>query len=206
MPPESVKDVFRLVLIGELDLQMTANVFYYQGVKARGTATQADYTALRALFGAVDGVFPQYLGAVSADWSYKETHIDCPTTPSLATLVSVGVSVGTGPAVALANQSAAVIRKITLWRGKHGHGRISVPAVPRVWVTGTQITNDAPYLLLADAMAQTLSDGTDTFIPGIYATHQEEGQLPNYGWVSLSTCRVNTVLGTIRRRKPGVGK
>lgn len=206
MPPVPTKEVYRLVVIGEIELCMTANVFYYQGSEPVGAATVASQAALASLFGSVEGPFTPYLNCLTTDWTFTASHIDCPTQPSLATVVSTGANVnGLVPPPALANQSAVVIQKITAWRGKHGRGRISLPAVPRAWVTGTVLSNDAAAKALATAMEAVLSDGTHTFTPGILSrgTGADAGKL---GWLNMRTCKVNSVLGTIRRRKPGTGK
>jgi len=209
MPPEPANDIYRLVLLGEILGCMTSNVFYYQSNLAVGTATQETQIALRDIWGGAQGVFLKYLPCCANEWSTTFSLIDVPTTPGLATLVTpVGTAPGSGGAGALPNQCCVTLTKTSQWRGKHGRGRISVPAIPRANVTGTTLQNSSPYRALADAMQVDIADATFTFKPGILSVLRDKQtkEFIRYGWVVSHIVDVMETLGTCRRRKPGVGK
>lgn len=208
MPEPTTFDIFRLKIVGVLEAQTTVNVLYYvDGEIALGAANRQDQVALATAFTDVTGPMPEYLAACSNDWAATSLLIDVPTKPENAVYTHLLTGAGGGALVPpLPNQMAVTIQKHTTWRGKHGRGRISVPAVPSTWTDGTTLVNKTAHQALADVLNDPVTDATHTFMPVIMAEEKDEaGVVLKVGQVPIVSCSVNTILGTARRRKPGVG-
>ena len=208
MPSMPVNDVFRLVIIGQVEDCMTVNTFWYLNAKPIGSSVRADQLALHDLFVAPLKVSATYLLCVSAEWNMTSINVDVVTKPSLATLIVPKNAIpGQGDLGVAPNQTCVTIAKTTDWRGKHGRGRISVPAVARSIISGTVLSVQTDHIALAAQMQAPLSDAQNNFLPGLWASKQNKETLEwTHGWVPITTCQVRGVLGTCRRRKPGRGK
>ena len=206
MPPAPTADIYRVRVQGEVEGALTLNVFHYRINKTGATPTHAEFDSLMSALEQPGGFLDLLYPALHQAWTHELCLIDAPTYPSLATNTYTMVAKGgTAAGIRLANQSAVVIQKRTNWRGKHGRGRVSLPAVPQSFVTGTSLTNLAAHNNFASAMMTIQSDGTNAFTPGVLATLVQAGVL-THGWNDLAQTLVDVTLGTVRRRKPGVGK
>lgn len=204
MPPAPTHNIYRVKLGGGVEGQITMNTFYYADEQTVGTATTSVLIELFNAFTGAGGILPVYAAAVSADWSVTFMLIDCPTSPTLSPYTVAPIQSGLGPVGHEPNQVATTIAKKTDWRGQHGRGRISVPALPTSWKTGTQLTTVVQLGNLASKMQTALTGATHTFTPGILA--RQTGAPNTLGWAPITSCVVRLILGTCRRRKPGVGK
>jgi hypothetical protein len=205
MPPPPVNEIFRLRIIGWIEGSTTVNTLFYRNDKLPGSATVTDLIGLVTAFIAPTGPYNPYLAAVTSEWELRMLVADTPTKPSLMPEEYIPAVLPPGGAAAPGhpNQMAVTIHKHTLWRGKHGRGRISVPAVPRAWTTGTTLTNKTAHQALADALSSPLVLDPDTFTPVVMATMPTPPH--TLGHNDIRTCTVGDILGTSRRRKPGVG-
>lgn len=205
LPPVPPNEIFSIKIIGNIEGQLTVSSFHYRNAKPVGSSTRADLIDLATAFVNLAGPQALFADACSSDWYADHVSVFSPTNASLLTYDSPSSAVqGAGPAGALAAQSCVTIQKRTLFRGKHGRGRISVPAVPRAWAVGTVLTLMAAHKNLAEIMSAPLTGAATTYTPGVLC--KGLGPTVNYGWVDMLECRVNETLGTCRRRKPGVGK
>ena len=205
MPPIATKEVYRVNFIGELEFQMTSSVLYYSETGAIGSASGESFGALALLLKQTAGVYDAYRAAASSAWSAKTLIIASPTSPGVVTYTQdLDPDRGLGPATCCPNQTAVVIHKRTQFGGKRGRGRISMPAVPTAWVIGTGLNDATAHDALALAMKTTLADQKYTFTPVVTSFSKDD---PQYvGFNPITACVASTVLGTIRRRRPGYGK
>jgi hypothetical protein len=204
MPPAPTLNVYRVRLGGVVEGQQTMNTFYYDDGMPVGSATTASLTELFNAFTGAGGVTTAYDAAVSSDWTFSNLTIDCPTSPTLAASVVSPLVAGTGPAGHEPNQVAVTLAKTTAWKGQHGRGRISLPAVPTVWVSQTLLINTVAIGALVTKMKQALTGASHTFTPGLLSRATPPST--TLGYMPLTNVVIRTVLGSCRRRKPGVGK
>jgi hypothetical protein len=208
MPPPPNLEVFHVALIGAYDSQMTVSNFYYQGDMPAGTAVDDDMTALAAALIRAGSLIPVYADCCVTAWLGQQLRIWSPTNPRLVTMTSSLVPLqGTQPLPGLPTHSAVTIAKQANIRGKHGRGRISVPAVPFADINGSILSNSPRYESLAQTMMAAPTDATHAWSPGILARHKDKvTEEVTLGWSHLIETTVRLVLGTCRRRKPGRGK
>jgi len=205
MPLPPGADVVRVRLLGKYEEQLTSNTLHYLSNIAYGALKTEDLQAILTLITAPGELWDTYLLALAAEWKAVGIVADSPTKVSLMPVsVDYSSATGMGPAGTLPSQTAAVITKLTAWRGRHGRGRIAVPCVPRVWATGTTIHALAAYWALLPKLQAVLADGTRTFTPGILAVDRND-PLADFGWAGTVSHHAEVLLGTMRRRKPGVG-
>ena len=214
IPDPPINEIFRLRLEGSIEGQLTVTTFHWREFKtlpANATRTQVD-----ALFAEVtnpNGVLDLYEAATGADWSATRIIIDLPTQPKFAP-VPYGLTArgGLGPVGHTPTTVAAVLHKLSTFKGRHGRGRVGIPAVPLAWVTGTTINaaNQATYQALAGVFGTTLNDGTNEWRPGVLGldkrTYPTTPEKWAFTWVDTVQGTLNPILGNIRRRRPGRGK
>lgn len=200
-------DIFRVKVVGFLENQTCVSSFFYKGPSLVNNATQANLTDLGSGFVAAGGMLLKYLAACSSDYTLSQVNIDCPTTPSLAPLITTQAGSGGGPTPHLPTEMAVVIIKQTAVKGQCGRGRVSIPAVPSAWVTASKLTTVTAHNALAVAMTDAITSGPDTFFPCIYSKAGSR-IFPIAGYAALTLCQLaaGSLLGTVRRRKIGRGK
>jgi hypothetical protein len=210
MPPFPERDVFHLALRGQYDNQETISNFYYQGEKGIGLSNDTDMAGLIAAFSAAEGVLPAYADCCVSTWAGVEILCDILTMPEVVTMIApIATTIGGQPPPALPSHSAVTVYRQGGIRGKHGRGRISMPAVPIAWVAGSSLSSGGNYQVLAARMFNNLTDATHNWVPGIWAKRKVPNTTPQeyeFGWTDLISTGFRNVLGTCRRRKPGIGK
>lgn len=200
-------DILRVKVVGMLENQVCVSSFFYKGPSLVNNCTQANLTDLGAGFVAAGNMLTKYLAACSSDYTLSQVNIDCPTTPSLAPLITTQVGSGGGPAGHLPTEMAVVLIKQTAVRGQCGRGRVSIPAVPTAWVTASKLTTVVAHNNLATQMEASITAGADTFFPCIYsAKGSRVFPVPGYAAITLVQLAAGSLLGTVRRRKIGRGK
>jgi hypothetical protein len=212
-PDPPANDVFRLKIHVTSEGQACINTFYYANDAFVGSAGISDLDDLIAAALLPSGLVLSHQACLANTGEITAVEAECPTVPTLAPAIQTMTLVGTAIGLALPNQCAVTLAKVTRFRGKQGRGRISMPAVPEQAVTGTTLASPSLYLTLALKMAATISSGGQTFRPGLYGAAKQYANPPagpiittKETWVDLLSVSVRLILGTARRRKPGVGK
>lgn len=205
MPPIPANDIYRVRFQGTIEGCMTINTLYYRDSDPDGTANRTKQIALAGLLlDPAPGVANDYKACCVSSWTFDAILIDVPTTPTLNTYIVFPVLTGTVAGAHAPNQMAVTMTKETLHRGKHGRSRISLPAVPLTWVTGSQVTNMTAYNTLANVLLQPIDDGTHFFTPTLLSVTYKTTP-PSYGFADLYRLSAKPILGTARRRKLGRG-
>jgi hypothetical protein len=208
-PPLAVFEVYRLRVIGAQGGNMTVNTLYYESSQEIGSGGENTQIELISLFIAVDSCLQAYVSATSIDWKGVKLTVDLPTSPALATFEHQLTNLtGIGPTPALPNQMGVTIRKWTNWRGRRGRGRITVPSVPAAWCDRAILVEQSAFVNLCTELATTLQGAAQTYRPCLFSRDKEKNEVPITPMRTLviSKFTTNTILGTARRRKPGVGK
>lgn len=200
-------DILRVKVVGTIESQVCVSSFFYKGPSLLNNCTLANLTDLGSGFVATGNMLTKYLAAVSSDYVLTNVNIDCPTTPSLAPLITTQVGNGGGPTPHLPTEVCGVLIKQTAAKGQCGRGRLSIPAVPSAWVTASKVTTLTAYFALASQIETAITAGGDTFFPVVYsAKGSRTHPIPGYAAITLVQPAAGALLGTVRRRKIGRGK
>lgn len=208
-PPLAVFEVYRLRVIGAQGGNMTVNTLYYESSLAIGTGGENTQIELISLFIAPASCLEAYVSTVSLDWKGVAISVDVPTTPAIATFQhNLTNLAGIGPTPALPNQMGVTIRKWTNWRGRRGRGRITVPSVPAAWTDRALVIEQSGYTNLCNELGTTLQGAAQTYRPVLFSMDKPKNDVPvtPMRTLTISKFTTNVILGTARRRKPGVGK
>ena len=214
IPLSPINEVFRVRIIGECEGQLTVNTFAYREFKTlAGNGSRAIMDALHIELVAANGFLDKYLACLSVDWVGTSIYIDVPTKTDIAPVAYGMVNkVGAGPVGHCPTTVSGVVHKLSTWKGRHGRGRVGLPAVPLAWVLGSKF-DPLPvpaYQAFSDAIATALVDGTYDWRPGILGldkrTFPADPAKWAYTWVDIGEGTYNPILGNVRRRRPGRGK
>lgn len=203
--PLPVGNVYRVKLLGQLENQLTINTFYYMDDQALATATETSIANLGVAISAAGALIPKYAACMSVDWTLTGYIIDVPTSPSLAAVVTNQLTVGSGPAGHEPTEVAAVITRQSAVKGQCGRGHVSLPAIPTSWVTASRLTTTTAHTAMATEMKSVYSFGGVQYAPAIFSRNGSHFQNGLGAAFQISTA-LNTLLGTVRRRKIGRGK
>lgn len=208
MPNPPTLEVYCLKIEGQLELQQTVTTLYYQGEKPIGQGTVSTQIDLCQSFFDAAGPYPKFQAACHADWKGVQLICWSPTSPGLAThYFTLSPTAGLVTGTRCPNHTAVTLRKTTTLRGKHGRGRVSIPAVPFTWITGSTLSNVTAHTSLANFLGAQVTGFDEIFTPGLWCVRKKTSELPAaVGWQPLRGVEVGTILGTCRRRKPGRGK
>lgn len=193
-------NLFEVAVIGDLEGQTTINTFYYNdgGATLNSTSEQTLATAFRT------ALMTLYKAACSSDWTWTGVKVSCLTSPARMPVIDVtGAGAGTGPAGHEPSQIGVVIMRLSGVKGQAGRGRVTIPAVPSGWVTGSLLTTGAAHLSLAGGMLATFVSGAVTYTPMVVSRKNKAG--PTLGAATVLRTTVGSVLGSVRRRKIGKG-
>jgi hypothetical protein len=202
----STQGVVVYKVVGSIESQLTINTFFYLGPVNNPTAAQ-----LTALLTSISGViFNNYKACLSADWSLTRETLDVVHRTDINGVQSVAnvPSVGGRPALHEPTEIAAVILRKSAFKGQHGRGRLSLPAISTSDVGASSIIGTALPTALAGLRGQMLlsaSDGVNSWVPCIA---QRTNVSPHFivAAAQITSTSQNLLLGTIRRRKIGRGR
>lgn len=153
-----------------------------------------------------------FQGAVTAQTELSDTlgiSLTDATIPT-RTLAHAPATVGTVAGNTLPIEMGVVLRKHTAFRGQHGMGRITMPAVPVGFTTpGTDpnLLNAAgvtAYTTVCTNFGTALLAGGQFWSSSLTTRPSPPAVVASHG-AALSNMTVNPLLGTSRRRKEGRG-
>lgn len=193
-------------VIGKIENQTTMNTFYYFApvnppsalqIGTVGTNWQVSFAAL-------------YTACISADWTWVQTRVDVVSRNDLSgvSIVNLAGTAGSRAAGHEPTQMGIVIRRGTTVKGQHGRGRFTLPAPASADITNSTVTSGALITALTNlenALINTVSDGVNNWTPCIAQRSPNSPKLVT-GRAQINSYLANLVLGTIRRRKIGVGR
>lgn len=201
--------VVRIVVTSRTEGQLCESVFDFHS-PAGPPMTTGTLDLLRQSFDSL--VLPKYLACLSpltTMVSRSLAEIVIGRVPTLVFLDSPGV-VGTAGASNLALEIAANIRKETALKGRHGRGRIAMPAVPNTFVTPATAASvlNATGITAYDLLGTTLLAGISASGSGygVYVMTRPTPPITLYsqGEAVIAFQTVHE-LGTARTRKLGRG-
>jgi hypothetical protein len=205
LPPPTIFEVFRVRFIGQFENAMTVNVMYYESDHPTGSATEAEQIEILQLMAAPNSLLSAYVSCCTTDWAFVQATVDTPTTPQNATFVYQPAGLfGINALPRCPCQMGVTIRKVTQYRGRKGRGRITVPAVPMTWVSGTALIEQSNYTTLCERLTRTLNGTVWNYRPCLWS-HDKAAPFTQRT-IAITAHKTNIILGTARRRKPGVGK
>jgi len=191
---------------GAIEAQLTINTFMY--LAPVNNPTQAQLTTLLTSISSI--VFSVYKACLSTDWTLTKETLDVVHRVDINGVVSTAnvPSAGGRPAGHMPTEVAVVLNRRTAFKGQHGRGRVSLPAISTADVGASSILGAAlPTALnnLRSSMLVGASDGANSWVPCI---GQRTNVSPKFvvGAAILTAVTFDTLLGTIRRRKIGRGK
>lgn len=200
--PAAVPNLFEVIVQGLVEGQVTINTFYYaDGGGALIAATEQNIAA-----GWITAFGAQFRAACSSDWTLTSVKVLCLTSPNRMPFVSVQSLAGTGPAGHEPTQIGFVVVRKSGVRGQAGRGRVTMPAMPTTWVTGSILS--ALGITGVGAFQAMPSTGfvasTVTYTAQIVSKKNKSG--PALGASPVLTSIASPTVGTVRRRKLGRGK
>lgn len=151
----------------------------------------------------------------SVTWnSVKVTCLNVPTRTPYVRFVNAGAGwAGTVGATHLPKEMAVVMSKYTVYKGQHGRGRNYYGPIPVTFVTAGANANSlnatglAAYLTLQVAIDNgTIVDAAVAMNPAIYQRTKGFSPPPVSLGALVTQLVTRTVLGTVRRRRPGRGR
>lgn len=191
---------------GKLENQLTMTGFMYAAAVNNPTSTQ-----LTTLLGALSAaMFSKYQACLSSDWTYTQETAKVVHRNDIAGVLTTNHAASTGLRGAghVGTEVACVLLRTSGVKGQHGRGRISLPGIAQGDVLNSSITQATLITALnalGTQMLATASDGANTWTPCIGQRASTSPKLV-IGFSPVLTVVVNTLLGTIRRRKIGRGK
>lgn len=204
--PPPTGNVMLVKIIGELELQQTVSTFYFMddGTKADVTPEYLA-TGLVACVEGPLGLGSFFTSCCSMDWLFKRATCDSPTSPTVTGAERLYTAQGVAPAGHLPTTVAATIQRRSIVKSQCGRGHLQVPAVPKIWVNASVVSNTTEYDALANAMLATFNVSSRLWTPVIWSAHGS-WHAPTPGAAPLVTCKLFPTTGTVRRRKLGKGK
>lgn len=211
-PPQPANNVFRILVQYDIEEQKAFNTFFYADDASVRSAVRADLQEIGSLFLPTGGVMDAIVQCITGDGTVMALIVDCPTSPTLAPVITDLSRIGQVTGAHLPTQMAVTIAKLTHFRGKQGRGRLSVPVVPTKFCADSIVINKTPFDALGAAMLIPLIGATKSYRPGLYSPDKKYAgdgitiEEVNQSWVDIVKMVTREVLGTCRRRKLGVGK
>lgn len=206
LPAVGTGNVVVYKIVGTIEGQLTINTFMYQG--AVPSPTQAQLTTL--LTNISIGMFAKYVACISIDWTCTLESLDV-VSATIFNGVKTTANAGLGGSRAAGHEPtevAAVLIRRTAVKGQHGRGRVSLPAIATADVSLSRISAGAITVALnalGTEMLVSFSDGTNTWNPCVGQRMLASPRLV-IGASPLTAVTVDSLLGTVRRRKIGRGK
>jgi len=209
LPSPATGNVIRLTVETLTNGQRCQNTFDY----GDSTGAPISASALLAFIGDAETRWKtQYLAVLSplstlTSITASEMHYG--VTPSQVSILAPG-TVGTAGATNLPLETGATMSRYGSIKGKHGRGRVTLPAVPNTFTTPATDANIlnataiTAYNALGAALTGTIVSGGVTFVPVISVRPVPPGVLVLYT-AGIATYILRNTLGSARRRKPGRG-
>lgn len=207
--PPIVGNVARVTVRSVCNAQTCLNTFDY----FYASVFSVDANDLSNLAGAWDTAFgalyKNILSPLSKYTDITVQELQFGTAPTV-TVIPAGAGFGAAGATNLPLEMAAVASRYGNWKGKHGRGRVSFPAVPNTFITpatDANVINAAgltAYNNLLTPLLATLSVGFLSWVPYITTRPVPPLSTVTRG-VEIVSYTMREILGTARRRKPGRG-
>jgi hypothetical protein len=192
-------------ILGTIDGQLTVNTFVYTAGVPAPTTLQLS----TLLTNISTNMFVAYKNCLSADWASTAESLTVVHRNDIATTVSTvnAAIAGARAAGHEPSEVAAILNRITALKGQHGRGRCSLPGIATADVSGSRLAGAIIGVMttLCGKMTTTASDGSNTWIPSLGTRSLTSPRLVT-SFALLTNASVNTLLGTVRRRKIGRGK
>jgi hypothetical protein len=193
--PPAVPNLFELLVFGTCEGANTVNTFYYaDGGAALVPTSEHDLAAAWVL-----AMQPVYCAACSSDWDMTAVKVQCLTTPSRAPFINAVAFPGTGPGGHEPMTTGVTIQRVTGVKGQSGRGRVTIPAVPTAWVTGSVLTTPGAHQTLATDIGTGFIGAGITYVPQLASRGNRKG--PALGASPILHTHTDLVLGSARRRK-----
>lgn len=206
LPSVTGTGVVEYIIQGSIEGQLTISTFFYQAAVPAPTQVQ-----LTNLGNNLNTAFlSKYLALMAGEWTMTRQLVNVVHVNNIQGIIGTGSAgaAGTGGTLHQPTEVAAIVIRRSAVKGQHGRGRLSLPAVPLNAVSGSSI-NQTAYITnagtLATQMLATVSDGTNNWTPVIAQRAPTSPRLV-IGAAALSAAALNTLLGTVRRRRIGRGK
>lgn len=203
--------IYQVQISGTIDSQVWVNSHIYVASTSTQTPTSEENIATTwgtACITSYRGLLNSNTGTVE---SVKVTCLSNLNRISFTAPITGATQDGTVGSASLPNMVAAVLSKYTGTKGQHGRGRTYFPGVPDTFITPATDENrlnatglTAYALVTAALQSNTILDGANVMTLSI-ATRPKT----NVAWTQAApvlTLLMRTLLGTIRRRRIGVGK
>lgn len=204
-----VTSLVRMTVATKTNGQLCENTFDYSNTSGTPIGGNALLTFIADWQTALQSFYLACLSPLTTLFSYTAAELHFGLTASQVFLLAPGV-IGTAGATNLSLEMAATMLRYTLLKGKHGRGRIAMPAVPNTFVTPATDSNVlnatglAAYGSLGTHLTLNIISGGDTFTPMISTRPIPPAVLVNNAG-AIQKYIVPATLGTNRRRKPGRG-
>ncbi len=172
--------------------------------------SSADLVSLLASFQtAIETKYLACLSPLSTLVSYSAQELHFGKTPTQFSVLAPGV-IGTAGATNLPIETGATLARYCDLKGRHGRGRVTMPAIPNTFTTPAtdanviNATGLTAYATLAGALSNPLMAGALLWTP-IVSTRPTPPATLVTNAAFINQYFVRPTLGTARRRKPGRG-
>jgi hypothetical protein len=210
LPNVGSYNVFSCIVQGTCDNEEWINDYAVMGADALTAGSEA------AIANSFYAMVATALRAMMDTSTYiMSVKVTCLTTitrvPYVAALNSGAGFAGTASTPHLPKEMAAILSCYTAYKGQHGRGRKYTAGVPTSFVTSSSNANSlntsgvAALTALGTAvLAGTCVDGATVMSPCIYT--RVKGATPVTNAAPITSTIARSLLGTVRRRRPGRGK
>lgn len=209
LPVLGTNNVFLVTMSGTVDGELWINNLAYMGINTLTSASESNiassfYTAVKTAWQNVNDI-------TSGFSTVKVTCVNLPARIPFVLQVNSGVAVtGSIGNTHLPKEMAAITSKYTSTKGQHGRGRNYWAGIPTTFTTPLTDPNElnsvgitAYNALLTAIQSTAIVDGAVVMSLCVYTRTLKGLAVTNAQTVATSLVR--TVLGTVRRRRPGRG-
>src|SRR5258705_3839982 len=210
--PALLNSMWQVKIVGRVEGQQTNNIFHFSCVGASSDVLVHLVQVFAQCF--IDNLLP----VLSSSWTLEKftyQQVSAPISPSFD-YVPAGVLAGAGNAAALPSYSSCVVSIHTPLGGKSRRGRFYLPGVPENQTVNSKLDTALPFYIAAVAFVACFAayffhpepaERTLLFDLGVYARQVGGTHFPftNAGFTGANEFVVQSVLGTTRSRKLGIG-
>jgi len=208
LAPAVTGPVVRVVVQTKTLGQLYENTFDYMATAPVAVNTATLVAFLTAWEAACKNPYRNCLSPQSTYQGTFASELTVGQTPTQQTVD--GISVGTAGATSFPGTVACVMTKRTSLKGQRGRGRFFMPSLPNTFIVVGTAPNvpsaaaQAAYATLNTALLGVIAAGGGVWALAVTGRPVPPATLTSTG-IPVSSIQVQLILGTIRRRREGVG-
>ncbi len=209
LPSPASGNVVRMTVETLTNGQRCQNTFDYGDAIGTPISASALFTLIGDFQTQVQTQYLAVLSPLTTLVSVTASELKFGVTPSQVSIITPG-TVGTAGATNLPLETGATMSRYSSIKGKHGRGRVTIPAVPNTFTTPAtdaniiNATGITAYNALSARLLGTIVSGGNSWVPVLSVRPTPPSVLVS-NTSGINSYVLRTTLGSARRRKPGRG-